>query len=80
MKKKVLPGLYMLRKCKGPLPTKTLSLLYKSIIAPHMDYCNTLWATCNVNDFDMIQNFRIEQRKLPLVRNGWIPGLKLFMT
>ena len=64
IKKKVLPGLYMLRKCKGLLPAKTLSLLYKSIIAPHMDYCDTIWATCNVNDFDMIQKLQNRAAKI----------------
>ena len=54
----------MLRKCKGPLPAKTLSLLYKSIIPPHMDYCNTIWATCNVNDFDMIEKLQNRATKI----------------
>ena len=69
--------LYMLRKCKGLLPAKTLSLLYKSIIAPHMDYCDTIWATCNVNDSDMIQ--KLQNRAANIMLNGWIPALKLFL-
>lgn len=32
IKKKMLPGLYMLRKCKGLLPRNTLSLVFKSIV------------------------------------------------
>jgi len=29
------------------IPTHFQSMLYKTIIAPHFDYCNVVWGTCN---------------------------------
>ena len=29
-----------------------------------MDYCNPIWATCNVNDFDMIQKLQNRATKI----------------
>ena len=64
IKKKVLPGLYMLRKCKGLLPAQTLSLIYQSVIVPHIDYCDVIWSTCNVNHLDMIQKLQNRAAKI----------------
>ena len=29
-----------------------------------MDYCDTIWATCNVNNFDMVQKLRNRAAKI----------------
>ena len=64
IKKRVLPGLYMLRKCKGFLPAETLSLVFKSLVQPHIDYCDTIWSNCNVKDMDMIQMLQNRAAKI----------------
>ncbi len=47
VRKKVLTGLYFLRKASNCIPKHHQSMLYKSIIAPHFDYCNVVWGRCN---------------------------------
>lgn len=59
-RRKVLSGIYMLRKTKGLLPSHIQVLLYKSIIAPHFEYCNVIWGVCGVTDRDMLQ--RLQKR------------------
>ena len=64
IRKKILPGLYMLKKCKGILPSKTLSLVFKSIVSPHMDYCDVIWSNCSDNDIDIIQKLQSRAAKI----------------
>lgn len=59
VRKKALVGIYMLRKTKNLIPSHTQSMLYKSIIAPHFDYCNIVWGTCGT----------IEHNKLQILQN-----------
>lgn len=47
VRKKVLTGLYFLRKAANFIPKHHQSMLYKSIVAPHFDYCNVVWGRCN---------------------------------
>ena len=53
--KKVLTGLYFLRKSSNVLPKNIQSMLYKTIIAPHFDYCNVVWGRCNKTIFNKLQ-------------------------
>ena len=57
--KKVSTGLYFLRKSTNVLPKHVQSMLYKTIIAPHFDYCNIVWGRCNKqlqNKLQVLQN------------------------
>ncbi len=57
--KKVSTGLYFLRKSTNILPRHVQSMLYKSIIATHFDYCNIVWGRCKKqyhNKLQVLQN------------------------
>ena len=57
--KKVLTGLYFLRKSNNVLPKNIQAMLYKTIVAPHFDYCNIVWGRCNTslcNKLQVLQN------------------------
>ena len=57
--KKVSTGLYCLRKSTNVLPKHIQLMLYKTIIAPHFDYCNIVWGRCNKllnNKLQVLQN------------------------
>ena len=57
--KKVLTGLYFLKRSNNILPKNIQSMLYKTIIAPHFDYCNVVWGRCNkflCNKLQVLQN------------------------
>ena len=55
IEKRVKLGLYCLNKARSLIPSKTLDVLYKSIIAPHFDYCNIILGTCNRSSFHKVQ-------------------------
>ena len=54
------PGLYYINKARLPtsIPSKTLDMLYKSIIAPHFDYYSVILGTCNQSSFHKVQKLR----------------------
>ena len=59
IKTKVLPGLYYLKKSSCLIPMHLQSMLYKTIVAPHFDYCNVVWGRCNKtlsNKLQVLQN------------------------
>jgi hypothetical protein len=59
VRKKVLTGLYFLRKSKYVVPTHVQTMLYKTIVAPHFDYCNVVWGRYNNflnNKLQVLQN------------------------
>jgi len=47
VRKKVLTGLYFLKKAANFIPKQYQSMLYNSIVAPYFDYCNVIWGRCN---------------------------------
>ena len=47
VRKKVLTGLYFLRKAVNVIPKHYQSMLYRCIVAPHIEYCNVIWGRCN---------------------------------
>ena len=53
--KKVLTGLYFLKRSSNILPKNIQSMLYKTIIAPHFDYCNVVWGRCHKSLFNKQQ-------------------------
>ncbi len=53
--KKVLTGLYFLKRSSNILPKNIQSMLYKTIIAPHFDYCNVVWGRCHKSLFNKLQ-------------------------
>lgn len=70
IKKKVLSGLYMLKKGRDLFPMQTQSLIFKSVIAPHIDYCDVIWGTCSANDLDVIQKLQNRAAKI-ITRANW---------
>ena len=45
--KKLSPKLGLLRRLSYIFPREVLTLLYLSIIQPHLDYCISIWGTCS---------------------------------
>ena len=59
IRKKVQPGIFMLKKAKCYLPTHLLNMLYRSTIESHFDYCDVVWGTvCQTqsNRLQVLQN------------------------
>jgi hypothetical protein len=59
IRKKVQPGIFMLKKSKCYLPTHLLNMLYRSTIESHFDYCDVVWGTvCQTqsNRLQVLQN------------------------
>ena len=57
--KKLSPKLGLLRRLSYIFPREVLTLLYLSIIQPHLDYCISIWGTCsrgNILTLQKIQN------------------------
>ena len=42
----------------GLLPAQLLSTLYISIIQPHIDYCDSVWCTCNQSNILTLQKMQ----------------------
>ena len=40
----------LLRRLRNILPKKTLILLYKTLIIPQLDYCDTVWGNAAIKD------------------------------
>jgi hypothetical protein len=56
--KKVSKGIGVLRLCKPYVPSKTLEILYSTIILPHFDYCCPVWG-------QLLHNFENKFTKAP---------------
>ena len=64
VKKKVLTGLYFLKKATNVIPKHFQSMLYTSIIAPHFNYCNVVWGRCNRTLHSKLQVLQSRAAKL----------------
>ena len=51
---KISRGIGILKKLKYIIPTKTLSLLYNTLILPHITYCNIVWGNSNKTNINSI--------------------------
>ena len=59
VRKKVLTGLYFMKKAANFIPKQYQSMLYNCIIAPYFNYCNVVWGRCNktlCNKLQVLQN------------------------
>ena len=79
VRKKVLTGLYFLRKASNCIPKHHQSTLYKSIIAPHFDYCNVAWGRYNKTLCSKLQVLQNRAAKI-ITGISMAPVLKLFVT
>ena len=70
VRKKCLSALAVLHKIKGSLPPKLRSVLYQSMVLPHLDYCAVVWAECCKDDATKLE--RIHKSGMRLILNeGW---------
>ena len=63
--KKLAPKLGLLHRLSFTLPQNVLVSLYLSIIQPHIDYCLSLWGSCNKTTMNSIQ--KIQNRAARIV-------------
>ena len=52
---KLAPKLGLLRRLSFDLPEYILLTIYKSVIQPHIDYCLSVWGSCNKTDMLSVQ-------------------------
>ena len=57
----------MIKKCFTTLNQSTLLLLYKHLVRPHLEYCNTVWNLTYLTDIEKVQ--RRASRMLHHIRN-----------
>ena len=62
---KVSKKLGVLKRCKLYIDCNTMKTLYKSIVIPHFDYCDTVYDACGKGLKDRLQ--RLQNRGLRLV-------------
>ena len=63
--KKLAPKLGLLHRLSFTLPQNVLVSLYLSIIQPHIDYCLSVWGSCNKTTMNSIQ--KIQNRAARIV-------------
>ncbi len=80
VRKKVLTGLYFLRKASNCIPKHHQSMLYKSIIAPHFDYCNVVWGRCNKTLCSKLQVLQNRAAKIITAISRYGSSTQLFET
>ena len=51
---KISRGIGILHKLRYSVPTKTLVLLYNTLIQPHITYCNIVWGNSNMMNINSI--------------------------
>ena len=44
--KKVSSGIGDIKRVRHLIPQATLHLIYRALILPHFNYCNTVWGNC----------------------------------
>lgn len=63
--KKMLKKFYILKRCDKKLNCYSKILFYKSLVAPHIDYCTTILFLMNENQFNEVQ--KIQNRFMRLI-------------
>ena len=61
-------SLYMFKKAKPFIPSHSLKMLYNGILAPHFDYCDTVWGTCNETTNQKLQ--KLQNRAAKVITGG----------
>lgn len=56
--KKIKRNVGILKRMRKILPTESLSMLYKTLIEPHIRYCSIIWGTCGEVLKDKLQNLQ----------------------
>ena len=54
----------MLRRASSVVPSYITCMLYNSILAPHFDYCDTIWGTCNTTTHLKVQKMQNRAAKI----------------
>ena len=67
VRKKCLSALTVLHKIKGSLPPKLRSVLYQSMVLPHLDYCAVVWVEFCRDDATKLE--RIQKSGMRLIFN-----------
>ena len=62
--KKAASSLYMLRRASAIVPKNIQCMLYNSILAPHFDYADTVWGTCNTSSRQKVQKLQNRAAKI----------------
>ena len=47
VRKKAFAAIGCIRRVSQYLPVKIRKMLYNSLVLPHLDYCSTVWHSCN---------------------------------
>ena len=47
VQKKAFAAIVCIRRASQYLPVKIRKILYNSLVLPHLDYCSTVWHSCN---------------------------------
>ena len=47
VRKKAFAAIGCIRRASQYLPVKIRKMLYNSLVLPHLDYCSTVWHSCN---------------------------------
>lgn len=66
--KKISKKVAMLRRLKNRLDTETRLVLFKSIIAPHYDYCSTILFLATNQEIDQLQ--KLQNRAMRIILNA----------
>ena len=62
---KLAPKIGLLSRLRQTLSHHLLDTVYKSIIQPHFDYCDTVWGNCKKQHQDLLQ--RLQNRAARIV-------------
>lgn len=66
--KKISKKIYMLRRLKNRTDFDTRLLLYKSLVAPHYDYCSTILFLASATELERLQ--KLQNRAMRIIVNA----------
>ena len=55
VRKKAFAAIGCIRRASCYLPVKIRKMLYNSLVLPHLDYCSTVWHSCNQTLFHSLE-------------------------
>jgi hypothetical protein len=76
---KMLSKLYLFKRLAKKLNVSTLSMLYKSLVAPQINYCSSLLSMLNDSQIDKIQ--KVQNRFMRLILKAhWLTPIKNMLS
>ena len=78
MLKKCNKQLYLLMRIKQYLSVHSRKLFFNAYILPHLDYCSTIWGSCNDEVLNSVVKFQKRAARIILDKDINTPSVELF--